>query len=74
MTLSEAAKKVFNDGVDGVEMYSVDGKFINLDCKGEDGRIFPARLIFDDTGYDYVKAFGSDAPVIFGDRVLELIK
>ena len=74
MTLCDAAKKVFDEGIDGVEKYSIDRKTINLNCKGDDGRSYQAKLIFDDTGYDYIKAFGSDAPVIFGDKVLKLIK
>ena len=74
MELKEAAKKVYEEGVDGVEFYDVDKNHINLDCKGEDGRRYQANLIFDNGGYTYIKVFGSDAPIEFGDKVMELIK
>lgn len=69
MSLEEAVKKAFERGFNDIKSFTIDGEFVNLNCKNESGNIFPARIIFNGTKYHTDSVYNLDEIGIFAKEI-----
>lgn len=69
MNLEETVKKAFERGFNDIKSYTIDGEFINLNCKNESGNISPARIIFNGTKYHTDSVYNLDVIGIFAKEI-----